>query len=136
MTRAEAVQTVRAAQGLTDLAPSDWSYDQRVSYNQALAALIAQNASSFPPQEVEVARAIQAETVSPLADTSVSADLGAFGSAFLDNVEKAGDSVADVGRGALAGISIAGMAIPLLVVVGVGLVIWVGFGKAQQIRAS
>jgi len=42
-TRAESIAAVREQFGLTDVLPSDWSYDQRTQYNKALAAYILAN---------------------------------------------------------------------------------------------
>ena len=41
--RAAAVDQVKGQLGLSAIQPSDWTYDQRVTYNKALAAYIQQN---------------------------------------------------------------------------------------------
>lgn len=133
--RSAAIAAVRAQLGLNDI-PSSWTYDQRVEYNKALANYISTHPALFTPQDLATASDIAVKAYAPLADTSTLADIGQFGENVLDNVIDAGNEVADVGRGALTGISIAGMAIPVLVVVGLGLVIWIAVGKAQTLRTS
>lgn len=126
MTRQEAIIQARSRLGLSEIPPSDWSYAQRIEYNQTLASIIADNADSFPPTEVQTARSIAAKTSDPLADNSLLDDLSVFGSAFAEEVEKTVDSAADVGRGVRDSVSIIGNALPLVTVLAIiGVVLYV-----------
>jgi hypothetical protein len=117
MNRQDLINTARLQLGLSNLAPSDWTYAQRVEYNKLLASLIAQNADSFPPQEVAIARQIEQQSYDPLADNSVLDDLRVFGSAFVDELGKTADSVADIGRGIRDTVSLTGKALPYIAAV-------------------
>lgn len=112
MTRQDLINQARAQLGLADKAPADWSYMQRTEYNKLLASLIAANAESFPPQEVAVARAVEAKVYDPLSDLSALDDLSTFGDAFANELLATADAVADVGRGVRDTVSLAGKALP------------------------
>ncbi len=116
--RAQAVVTVRQSLGLAK-PPADWTYEERVAYNKALAEFIAAHADSFTQQDITNAGVVLAANYAPLADTSTLAELGQFGEAFAGEIVNAADKVGDVGRGALDAVSLAGKLLPL-VVIGVG----------------
>ena len=117
MTREQLVIQARQQLCLLGIPPADWSYTQRVQYNQLLASLIAANADSFPPQEVAVARQIESQTLDPLADNSALDDLRTFGSEFASQLEQTADAVADVGRGVRDTVSGIGKALPYIAAV-------------------
>ncbi len=112
--------------------PKEWSLAERIAYNKALAVYIQNNQGGFTTDQVNRAVDINTQNSDGLEDTSFLSDLSAFGSAFTDNVIGAGNQVAGVGQGFLTGISWFKYIIPLLVVVGVGLLIWVGYRKAKS----
>lgn len=113
--RTLAIQTVRADLGLSNT-PSDWTYNERVKYNKALADYITAHASEFPPQDLAVAQDIAAQTASPLADNGLLSDLGTFGSAFGDELLSAGEKVGAIGTGVLDSVSAVGKLLPVAVV--------------------
>lgn len=112
MTRQQLIQQARTELNLTNLAPVDWSYSQRIAYNKRLAELIASNEGTIPPQEVAVAKDILAKSYDPLEDTSSFDSLQLFGSAFADELLATGDAVADIGRGVRDTVSMVGNALP------------------------
>lgn len=122
--RAAAVAAVRAQLGLTNIPPSEWSYDTRVNYNKTLAEYIRVNAASFSAQDQFVAAQINQETISPLADTGLSSDLSAFGGEFVNQLEQAGGKVAAIGTGVLDTAQLAGKILPLVLLIGTGILIY------------
>jgi hypothetical protein len=114
--RAAAVTLIRSQQGLANTAPADWTYEQRVAYNKALATYIATNPALFTAQDADTAAAVTVAAYAPLSDNSILGDVATFGSAFGDEVLKAGDKVADVGRGALDAVSFVGKLLPIAAV--------------------
>src|SRR5690606_14425092 len=121
--RAAAVKHVRAQQGLTGLHHSEWTYEQRVRYNKALADYILSRPGDFGGPELVAAGAVQAATYLPLEDTSVLANIEAFGAEFGAQGLAAADSIAGVGRGVLNALSSAQWMIPVAVVAVAG--IWI-----------
>jgi len=77
-----AIQNVRARMKLSDT-PADWSYDERIAYNKALAAEILSYSQSFTPAMVSVATTVQASNPSALEDDSF--DLGQFAAETASN---------------------------------------------------
>lgn len=125
MTRQDLINTARLQLGLSDIPPADWSYNQRLEYNRLLASLIAANATSFPPQEVAIARQIEAQAFDPLADNSALDDLRTFGDEFANQLEQTVDSVADVGRGVRDTVSLAGKSLPYIAALAfLGVCVW------------
>lgn len=118
--RATLSANIKASLSLPDDV-SSWTYDQRISYNKAFAAGILAHPDSFSATDLNTANVVTAEAPSALDDTSVSADLSAFGSAVTDNVVAAGAQVAGIGTGVLNLASLAQYVIPVagLVIVGV-----------------
>jgi hypothetical protein len=114
MSRQDLIDAARLQLGLSNIAPVDWSYSQRIEYNKLLASLIEQNASNFPPQEVAIARDISAKVYDPLSDLSALDDLRTFGNEFANQLLATGDAVADIGRGVRDAASFVGNAAPYI----------------------
>jgi hypothetical protein len=93
--------------------PSDWTYDERVAYNAALATRIATSPTSYTSQENSTALRVLNTGYSPLDDTSFLSDLSTFGGALADEITDAGDAVGGVGRGLLSAFRISEWLIPL-----------------------
>lgn len=111
--RALAVKNVRAQLGLSDT-PSDWSYEQRTTYNHALADYIAARPAEFSDQDALNAALVSSTVYGPLDDASFDwAMLGA------ETVKPVGDALKSVGDGALTVANAAKWAIPLLAVLAV-----------------
>ncbi|HTJ77673.1 MAG TPA: hypothetical protein VL357_01635 [Rariglobus sp.] len=111
--RQAAIATVRAQMGLSNT-PSDWTYEQRVAYDKALAAYILANSSQFDATEISIANSVSSQTFSPLEDASF--DWGAFGT---ETFQPLADAAQSVGSGILTVANAAKWAIPALVVVGI-----------------
>lgn len=112
--RALAVQTVRAAQGLTNIAPVDWTYDQRTAYNHALADYIATNANQFSDQDNLNAQLIASTNYQPLADSSF--DWATFA---VDTAKPVTAAAQSIGNGVLSVANAAQWVIPILAIVAV-----------------
>lgn len=121
--RAAAVAAVRSALGLSGLAPADWTYDQRTTYNKALAAYIASRPEQFSDQDTRNAEAIGKQAYSALEDTSF--DTGLFVS---EAIKPVADAAKSVGDGVLSVASAAKWALPLGAVV-VGVLLLVHFNR-------
>lgn len=122
--RAVAVKTVRAQLGLTDIPPSNWSYETRIAYNKALADYIQTNAASFSAQDQYIAGQVAQQAYAPLADTGVSADLSTFGNEFVNQLENAGSKVSAIGTGLLDTTELAGKLLPLLFLIAAGITVY------------
>lgn len=110
------VATVRAQFGLTNIPPDQWSYDQRIAYNRALATYILNHPGLFTASESNTALQVNNQFTSGLEDTSFLSDLAVFGTAFRDEGEKTLDSIGDIGRGVRDALSVAGKLLPFAVV--------------------
>lgn len=130
--RAAAVVAVRAAQGLTGLDVSAWSYEQRMAYNKALAAYIAARPAQFSPAEWTTAARLAQVNYSPLADVSLASRFSEFADEFTNNVVKAGNQVGGVGRGVLNTFSVIGWAIPVIALGAAVYLSWHYIKKAAQ----
>lgn len=113
---------LRSQMSLPDNA-SDWTYSQRVDYNKAFAAYVLAHPDSFGTQDETTAQVITQEQPQDLSDTSLSANIEAFGSAVLDNVTAAGADVAGIGQGVLNTASLAKYLIPVAAVVALGILL-------------
>lgn len=111
---------------------SDWSYAQRVEYNKQFAAYVLGHPASFGAQDSRTAQIVTAENPSALDDTSVSANLSAFGSALTDEVVSAGDAVGGIGRGVLNVASLAQWVIPAAGVVFVCILLYAEYKKRTK----
>jgi len=79
---------VKAQLGLTNVIPSNWTYEQRSAYNKSLATWLLQNASNtLSKDQVGVANAIASKQYTPLEDDSF--DWGMF-------FEEAGTQLASI----------------------------------------
>lgn len=125
----EAIASVRASLGLSN-SPSEWSYEQRIAYNKALATYINASPQSYDEQTQASAQIVAAAQYSPLEDTGVLADLSAFGSALEDEALAAGNKVAGVGNGILDTLGLAKWLIPAAAIILVGILLY-GFYKKQ-----
>jgi hypothetical protein len=74
--RAEAAAVVKTSLGLP-AAAIDWTYEQRIAYNKALAAYIQANPARFEAVDLNTAQIVSGKTYSGLDDTSF--DWGMFG---------------------------------------------------------
>jgi hypothetical protein len=123
---------LRAQLNLPALA-SDWSYSQRVDYNKAFAAYVLAHPESFGVMDQQTAQIVTAEKPQDLSDTSMSANIQAFGSELLDNALEAGSKVAGIGQGVLDTAAIAKWLIPLGAVLVVGILLY-GFYKRETAK--
>lgn len=64
-----AARNVRARMGLSDI-PADWTYEQRIAYNKALAAEIQQYPNSFTPEILTTAASVAGKNYTSLDDAS------------------------------------------------------------------
>lgn len=125
----QAKANIRATLGLSNN-PSDWTYDQRITYNKALATFIASNPDSFPTSSVQSATSVLNENNSPLSDTGFLSDLSTFGDAITDEAINAGNSIAGIGNGVLNLASSAKWLIPIAGIAVLVILLW-GFKKKQ-----
>lgn len=93
--RDAAAALIRQQLGLSGT-PSDWTYDQRNTYNKALAAYIAANPDQFTQQDQVTAHYVSTENYQALEDTSF--DTSAF---IADAFKPLGDAAQAVGNGVL-----------------------------------
>lgn len=127
--RATLTSSLVSQMGLS-VTPSDWTYDQRIAFNKAFAAYVIAHPDSFSATDLNTANGIAGESPTALDDTSLSADLSAFGSAVTDNVVAAGNQVAGIGNGVLNLASAAQYIIPVAGVIIVGILLY-GFFRKQ-----
>lgn len=83
--RANASATVKASLGLP-ASPLDWTYEQRVAYNKALAAYILANPAQFETVDLNTAQIVTGKTYSGLDDASFS--WGEFGAEIVNQSEE------------------------------------------------
>lgn len=67
--RATASATVKASLGLP-ASPLDWTYEQRIAYNKALAAYIQANPAQFETVDLNTAQIVTGKSYSGLEDAS------------------------------------------------------------------
>lgn len=79
-----AAARVSARLGLTDIADSDWTYDQRTQYNKALAQEILLYPQSFTDQTLESARRVADKDYQPLQGSD---PFGEFTDAFIEEAK-------------------------------------------------
>lgn len=113
-------------------APTDWSLAQRVEYNKAFSAYVLAHPDSFTVQDQQTAGIIAAELPAALDDTSLSANVAAFGSAVWDNVLDAGNDVAGVGKGVLTAASLAAWVIPGGLLILAAVAVWAYSNKIKR----
>lgn len=81
--RADAVTIVRGNLGLLDTPPAEWTYEQRVEYNKALASYINSHSTIFTPEDRESAQAVAARPYEPLATLGLGDKADIFTDEFL-----------------------------------------------------
>lgn len=106
--RDAAISKVRAALGLTNLHPGDWTHDQRLAYNAALSAEIIRRSADFPAAEVAVARQINANPTPRLEDAGFD-----FGMLATETLRPITDAAQSVGDGALSVANMSRWLLPL-----------------------
>ncbi len=126
---------VTASQGLPvnsagTLDFSALTYDEVIAFNRAFASFVVAHPASFDDQRVASARNVLGENPQALEDDSISADIGAFGVAFVDNVAAAGEQVAGIGQGVL---SLAGASKYLIPIVGVTILVFWLMGLKRKL---
>lgn len=80
--RKSAVNVVRNRLGLDVIAPSAWTFEQRVAYEKALAEFIAAHPAAFDAQDMATARDVSQKDYGALSSPDFS--FGDFGGALLD----------------------------------------------------
>lgn len=70
--------------------PSNWSYEERISYIKALAKYIRENPAGFPEQSVALANKIEEKEYEPLVDTGFFSTAAQLYDEFL---ESAGEKI-------------------------------------------
>lgn len=118
--RKSAINVALSSTGLNEKPKAEWTFNDRAAYNKALADIIAKNPDAFSSQDVITAKDVEKKDYSPLASSDFS--FSEFGSAVVDNVVDAGNSVAGIGQGVLSTAKLAKWGIPL--VAGTLLVFW------------
>jgi hypothetical protein len=106
--------------------PENLTYEQRIVFNKALAEYIVAHPGSFSSGSVDSAKLIAAQTYDPLSDPSF--DWDQFASEAVTNAAGVGDALADVGKGATAALSSLKWALPVALLVAIGIGLW-GFKK-------
>ncbi len=130
--RAAAVDQVKGQLGLSAIQPSDWTYDQRVSYNKALAAYIQQNPGLFSATDETNAAAVAAKVDSPLDDNSFASDLAVFGDEFENQALRVGGAVASVGNGVINALNLAKYGIPAVILIFVAIKLFGIYEKERR----
>lgn len=121
--------SIRATLGLS-ATPSDWTYDERLAYNNALSTYVQRNSTSFSPEELAIAQRQSAENPTALDNTGFLSDLSSFGGAIADEAVSAGNSIAGVGKGVLSTFDMAKWLIPTVAILVVGILLF-GLYKKQ-----
>lgn len=86
--RQQAASTVRSQQGLASIPPTEWTYEQRTRYNQALAAYILERPALFSKAEIDSAAIVFGKPYSPLQDATF--DWSQFGDELASNAAQIG----------------------------------------------
>lgn len=115
---------VKEQLGLTGLAPSAWTYEQRVAYNTALADYIMAHPVEFTPAQQSIAQNVLGEQNLPLEDTGLLSDLSTFTDEFGNQAARVGGAVASVGEGAIATANLASWLLPVAAVAVVGILLY------------
>lgn len=108
----QAEANIRATLGLSPDA-SEWTYDQRVAYNRAVATWIAANPDSVSLTDLSNAQANLNGNYPALADTSFLSEGSDFFGYLEDEAIDAGNAVGGIGRGVLNLASLSAYIIPL-----------------------
>ncbi len=130
---AERVVWIEMGVDRQDGAAPDLTFEQRGVYVVKLSQKILATPGNFTAFTLATAREVVDHGFAPLADASF--NWSDFRSAVVDNAVKAGDSVADVGRGVQTGLSTLRWGIPLLIVAALAVAVWAMIRKGKKISA-
>lgn len=109
---------------------SEWTYDERLAFNNALAKYIAANPELFSAQDNANALISLNRNNAALSDNSFTSNFADFFSNLEDEAISAGESVAGIGQGVLNFASLSRWLIPLAGIAVVVILLW-GFKKKQ-----
>ena len=116
--RKSAMNLALSKSGLTDVQKSDWTYDQRATYNKALADIILQYPDRFGTQDVSTAHDVKQADYSPLANADFS--FSDFGLEVASNAnDLVGKPLVNLGKSVSGAFNFLGSVGPYLAVAGV-----------------
>ncbi len=124
--RKSAGNLVRYQLGLDTIPTADWSYEQRVAFNKALATYIADHPNAFGTQDVLTAQTVAANEYTPMQDESFS--ISDFVSTTAAN---AAEPFVAIGDGVITTAKLARLAIPVAAIVAV-VILLVSFNKRMN----
>lgn len=81
--RAARIARVRAAMGLADIPPANWTYEQRTAYNKALASAILTDSAPATDADLATAQKIAALEYAPLETYSLGDAASDFTAEFI-----------------------------------------------------
>lgn len=116
--RAKAVASVRASLGLNDI-PTTWTYEQRQTYNKALATFIATHPDQFGAQDLQTAEAVAAKPIDQLEDDSF--DWGMFA---VEATKPALDAAQSIGEGVFTVANLTKFLIPVTAIIALGILLF------------
>lgn len=116
--RKSASNVIRMRLGLSSIAPSDWTYDQRVQYDQALAAYISSLPAAFSEQDLITAQEVAGNNYGGLQDSSFQ-----FSDFLEETAANAAEPFQAIGDGIISTAKAAKWAIPVIAGVAVILLI-------------
>lgn len=128
--RQSAQNLAKTQLGLLDTPTGDWTQAQRVSYDQALAKIIAQYPGSFTGDEVTWASNISKQD--PAMAQLVDADFS-VGDFAKETVKPAGDALQSIGQGAFTIANAAKWALPVMAAIAAVILL---FSLARRTGAS
>jgi hypothetical protein len=123
---AERLAAIRLGVDRQDGAPLGLTYNERVAYIAAVAALILEKPALFLPATVATARLIAGKTYSPLEDASYDWDL--WVSTAADEALALGTAAASVGDGVKTALNLTSVLIPIALVAAV----FIGLSALQK----
>lgn len=124
-TTAQAIQVVRSRLGLTGKYVSDWTYAERIAYNQALAEELLKNPSSISQNQRVTASRILSRGYQPLEDTGF--DVGLFVQELGNQAVSLNDTLNPLSEGNRDGLATAIKWLAIAAVVTAGLVYFAPF---------
>jgi hypothetical protein len=111
--RAKAIATTRANLGLNDN-PTTWTYEQRQTYNKALANYIATNPDQFGALDLQIAEGVAAKPVDQLEDDSF--DWAMFAK---ESTAPALEAAQSIGQGVFTAANLTKFLIPVAAIIAV-----------------
>ena len=102
---------------LASVEPANFNYAQRLLYNREFSKIILAYPKNFSQIDIFNAKTVLNQNDSPLADSSVAADLKTFSDEFVSQALDVGDAVGDIGRGVKNTARLAAIGIPLFVAI-------------------